>query len=300
MGRLDDVARTLYALSAAEFTAERNAAAKDESDAESAKTIRGFRKPSAAASAVNTLVRSEPDVVAELLDVGAGLREAQETLDRDAVREFARRRQQVIASAEKRLTSIVPGLSPSTLREVEETLQAAMIDRAAAAAVQSGFLVRSLESSGLEPVDVSDAVALPVDVEDLPAPARLGSGGRPRSKSGGASGTSGTSGTSGASGAAASAPRETPAERRARERRHAAAVQRAERTLEELTVLAESLSAESERRAQLESERDRLSRQLASAESALTASREAERELRQRRKALERDARDARRDLAES
>ena len=49
--------------------------------------------------------------------------------------------------------------------------------------------------------------------------------------------------------------------------------------------------------AALETERDRLSRELTSAESALAAARETERELRQRRKSLEREARDARRAL---
>ena len=102
MGGLDEVARTLYALPAAEFTAARNTAAKAESDPASAKTISGFRKPSAAASAVNALVRAEPDVVNDLRAVGDGLRTAQEGLDRDGVRDFSRRRQQVIASAEKR------------------------------------------------------------------------------------------------------------------------------------------------------------------------------------------------------
>ncbi|HEY2556486.1 MAG TPA: hypothetical protein VGI08_05225 [Diaminobutyricibacter sp.] len=284
MGGLDEVARTLYALPTAEFTAARNAAAKAESDKASAKTISGFRKPSAAASAVNALVRAEPDVVDDLLAVGDGLRAAQEGLDRDAVREFSRRRQQVIASAEKRLASAVPGLSASTLREVEETLQAAMIDRGAAAALQSGFLVRGLESSGLEPVDVSDAVALPVDVDDLPAPRPSPSGNGPaKSKP---------------KTPADTIPAESAAERKARERRRADAEKRARRTLSELTDVTESLSAEGERREQLETERDRLSRELASAESALAASREAERTLRQRRKTLERDARQAQKDLA--
>lgn len=294
MGRLEDVARKLYAVPGAEFTSERNTAARSEPDAEAAKIIRGFRKPSAAASAVNTLVRSEPEVVAELLEVGAGLREAQETLDRDAVRDFARRRQQVIASAEKRLASVVPGLSASTLREVEETLQAAMIDRSAAAAVLSGFLVRGLESTGLEPVDLSDAVALPVDVDHRPASSPAHRPGRRPAQAPASSRAS-----SPASSPADAAPRETAAERTARERRRTAAVQRAERTLKELTDVTDSLTAEGERRARLETERDRLSRELASAESALAAAREKERELRQRRKALEREARDARKDLVD-
>ncbi len=284
MGRLDELARTLYALPAAEFTAGRNAAAKAEPDAESAKTIRGFRKPSAAASAVNALVRAEPDVVAELLEVGTGLRAAQEGLDRDAVRDFARRRQQVIASAEKRVASVVPGLSASTLREVEETLQAAMIDRVAAAALQSGFLVRGLESSGLEPVDLSDAVALPVEVDDVGAPASTHAPAAQPKKN---------------TAAAVTTPRETTAERRARERRHSAAVQRAARLLDELTDVTESLAAAGEQGKRLEVERDRLSRELAAAEAAFAAAREGERELRQRRKALERDARAARNALAE-
>ena len=284
MGRLDGLARTLYALPAAEFTAGRNAAAKAEPDAESAKTIRGFRKPSAAASAVNALVRAEPDVVAELLEVGTGLRAAQEGLDRDAVRDFARRRQQVIASAEKRVASVVPGLSASTLREVEETLQAAMIDRVAAAALQSGFLVRGLESSGLEPVDLSDAVALPVEVDGVGAPSSTHAPAAQPKKN---------------TAAAVTTPRETTAERRARERRHSAAVQRAARLLDELTDVTESLAAAGEQGKRLEVERDRLSRELAAAEAAFAAAREGERELRQRRKALERDARAARNALAE-
>jgi hypothetical protein len=289
--RLGEVARSLYALPAAEFIPARNAAAKAESDADAARRIRGFRKPSAAASAVNAFVRSEQDAVDELLAVGAGLRAAQEGLDRDAVRDFARRRQQVIASAEKRLAAAQPGLSASTLREVEETLQAAMIDRAAAAALQSGFLVRGLESSGLEPVDLSDAVALPIDVDEFEerAPAAPSGQAKPAKAANAAKAPK--------SGASDAQPRESAAERRARERRHAAAVERAERTLAELSDVAESLSAAGKNLARLEAERDRLSRELASTESALATQRESERELRARRKSLERDARDARRAL---
>ncbi|WP_345762574.1 hypothetical protein [Diaminobutyricibacter sp. McL0608] len=289
MVRLDEVARTLYALPPAEFVPGRNAAAKDEPDPEAARTIRAFRKPSAAAGAVNAFVRAEPDAVDELLAVGAGLRAAQEGLDRDAVRDFSRRRQQVLASAEKKLATVVEGLSPSTLREVEETLQAAMIDRAAAAALQSGFLVRGLESSGLEPVDLAAAVALPIDVEQFEARMQAPASGPPAKRA--------KAGEPASASASDTEPRESAAERKARERRHTAAVQRAERTLAELTEVTESMSEVGENLAALEAERDRLSRELASAESALAAAREAERELRRRRKSLEREARDARRAL---
>ena len=174
MGRLDEVARTLYALPPAEFTAGRNAAAKDEPDPEAARrrsaasaSRRRPRAPSTLSCAPNRMRSTNCSRSA------TGLRAAQEGLDRDAVRDFATatpagdRR-----PPRRRLASVVAGLSASTLREVEETLQAAMIDRAAAAALQSGFLVRGLESSGLEPVDVSEAVALPIDVEQLEAQTR--------------------------------------------------------------------------------------------------------------------------------
>ena len=93
------------------------------------------------------------------------MRDAFASRDRAEIRSLTQERQRMLQRATEGLD-----LSPAVQREVEETLQAAVIDPAAAAAVRSGLLLRALESTGLEQVDVSDAVALPVDIEDFPAP----------------------------------------------------------------------------------------------------------------------------------
>lgn len=280
MGRLDDVARRLYAVPPSEFIAARKAAAADASDAGDAATIRGFRKPSVGASTVNALARADPELIDELLGVGSGLRAAQEKRDGDGIREFARRRQAALATARARLAELDPSVSASTAREVEETLQAAIIDDAAAAAVKSGFLVRALESTGLDQVDVADAVALPVEIGARPAPGTT---------------PSGRGSTKGR--AAPDEPTESAAEKRARERRHAAAVARAEKAAAALAALVAEQDAGGRERADLEAERDRLDEELRATDARITQARFRERELRARRAELEREARAARRDL---
>ncbi len=263
MGRLEDIARSLYAVPLAQFTAERNAAARDAPSADDARAIRAFRKPSAAASAVNALVRSDPGFVASLVEVATGLQLAQASIDRDAIREFSRRRQQVLADAKLLLADLTPTVSGSTLREVEETLQAAMIDEDALAAVQSGYLVRALESTGLDPVQLGDAVAIPVVGERREVPdLRAG------------------------------------AARRIREDREAATLARAERALEALKAAATELEAESVRLRDLEAERGRLSEQLDATEKALADARSRVRDLDHRHRDLEREAASAHKALA--
>src|SRR4051812_42537393 len=69
----------LYGLPLDRFTAERNALAaalRSEGEAEAAASTKTLRKPSAAAWAVNQLVRAEPDLVDALLGAGGELRQA--------------------------------------------------------------------------------------------------------------------------------------------------------------------------------------------------------------------------------
>jgi hypothetical protein len=157
------IANDLYALTPDEFTAARDAAAKaarDDGDRELANTVKQFRRPSIGAWLVNVVART--DQLDDLLDLGAALREAQRTLDGNELRAMSRQRHQVIRSLSQ-LAHELTGkkVGDAAQREFEATLEAALADDAAADAVRTGRLMRALTSTGLEPVDLTDAVAAP-------------------------------------------------------------------------------------------------------------------------------------------
>jgi septal ring factor EnvC (AmiA/AmiB activator) len=156
----------LYALPQGEFTAARDALVKEhKGDKELAARIKALRKPSVAAWVVNLLVRRDPDQVSQLLDVGAALREAAESLDAAQLRELTKQRRQLTAAvttAARRLAREEGHkVTQAVADQVEATLTAAMVDAGAADAVRSGLLVAALASTGVDAVDVSAAVALP-------------------------------------------------------------------------------------------------------------------------------------------
>jgi hypothetical protein len=178
---LEQAAAELYALAPGDFTAARNARAaeaKSAGDRDLATGIRGLTKPSVAAWAVNALVRHRADDVSALLEVGERMRDATASGDRDAVRQLGRDRQHLLASAAHEARALGEELgvnvSEAASVEVQQTLQAAVVDPAAAAAVRSGLLVRTFSSSGLDPVDLSGAVAIP---DAAPAVGGAGSAG---------------------------------------------------------------------------------------------------------------------------
>ena len=269
---LREVAEALYTGDPAAFVAQRNTAAGKAAAADKAlaREIRALRKPSASAAAVNALVRAHPDLVDDILAVGDRMRAAFADRDRDEIRSLTGERQRLL---QKALQSAGP-ISPAVQREVEDTLQAAVIDAAAAAAVRSGMLTRAIESTGVDQVDVTDAVALPVDV-DAPAPARP-----PRATSGRKNGaTSGSRARSAESDADAA---EEASRSRERERRIRTAEKALERASAEAERLDDELDEEVDRRTDLEAERDTLSRRLERTQEELAESRAAERELRRR------------------
>jgi vacuolar-type H+-ATPase subunit I/STV1 len=166
---LTQVAGELYGLLPAEFTAARNRRAKAavaNGDKELARQITGFPKPSTSAWAVNMLVRHRRAEIDPLLELGASLQEAQEDLDSADMRELSRQRYRVIAAVTAEARAVAEELgqrvSESAAAEIAQTLQAAMSDPDAAAALESGTLVRPLSSTGFEPVDLDDAVAVPL------------------------------------------------------------------------------------------------------------------------------------------
>jgi hypothetical protein len=165
---LADAAEDLYALPLAEFTSARNdrdKRARSEGDPELARQIRLLAKPSAVAWAINQLVRDPGAELDQFLSLGESLRAAQDSVDRDSIRDLAAQRRKLVSALARRALGIAErfGHPPSAVatREIEQTLEAALADSAAAAAVTSGRLVRALSSVGFDPVDLAEAVAAP-------------------------------------------------------------------------------------------------------------------------------------------
>jgi hypothetical protein len=167
--RVADTAVALYALTLGDFTAARNRRSREaraSGDKELATAIAALRKPSTSAWLVNMLVRHRADEIDQVLDLAASLREAQQDLDAAELRELGHQRQKLVAALTRegrRLASeLGENLSDAAAGEVSQTLQAAMVDPWAAAAVRTGALVRPLAATGVEPVDLTGAVAVAV------------------------------------------------------------------------------------------------------------------------------------------
>lgn len=162
---LTAAADELYALVPEEFTAARNARAKEAKadDKDLGQRIAEFRKPSPAAWILDQLVREQPDAIDELLDLGADLRDAQSAGDGRALTTIGAERRKLVTGLSKQATRIADAAdrSPSrgVLDEVEQTLIAATVDEAAGDALRTGRLVRSLQAVGFEGVDLVGAVA---------------------------------------------------------------------------------------------------------------------------------------------
>jgi hypothetical protein len=168
------IATELYSLDPAEFTAARDAraaAARREGDRPAADAIKALKRPAPPAWAINLLALAQPGEVGQLIDLGVRLREAQAQLaGEDQLaganwRRLVRERHQVIADLgrQARRLAAQQGRSISDLagRQVEETLNAALADPDAARAVASGRLVRPLQHTGIETVDLTGAVGGP-------------------------------------------------------------------------------------------------------------------------------------------
>jgi hypothetical protein len=146
----------LYALPPEEFVAARNEAAgqaRAAGDRERARQLAGLRRPTVAAWLVNLLALRRPELVGELLDLGAELREAQHGLRGDQLRELSGRRRAAITAlvSQARQLAVEAGRRPGDplpLAEVEASLAAALADEDVASAVRAGRLTRSAEYAG--------------------------------------------------------------------------------------------------------------------------------------------------------
>lgn len=172
--RLDAIARELYALPPEDFTSARNARAAA-SDRALAARVKALRKPTAAAWAVDLLAREGQ--LAEALELAGALREAQDDLDGAELARLSRQRRALVGALATQAVELAAergvSVSGAARTDIEKTINAAVMDAAAAAAVMTARLVRPLEASGFDAVDVSDAVggSLP-GVPDAPIPSR--------------------------------------------------------------------------------------------------------------------------------
>ncbi|MEV5070937.1 transposase [Microbacterium sp. LMI12-1-1.1] len=156
---LDAVAAELYALPPSEFTARRNARAGMAAGAV-AKRIKALRKPTISAWTVNLLARDGQ--LADAIELSAALREAQDDLDGAELARLGKQRRQLVAALAKQAVGLAEDaggtLSAAAREDVEKTINAAVMDAAAAAAVLTGRLVTPLEAGDIEPDTIADAV----------------------------------------------------------------------------------------------------------------------------------------------
>ncbi|GAA5211732.1 transposase [Microbacterium kyungheense] len=168
---LDEIAVELYALAPAEFTAARNARAAA-SDPALAKRVKALRKPTVAAWAVNLLARDGQ--LADAVELSSALREAQEDLDAAELSRLGAQRRQLVAALAKQAVGLASDagvtLSPAAREDAEKTINAAVMDAAAAAAVLTARLVSTLEAGDIDPATLADAVGgtLPGAIEPAP------------------------------------------------------------------------------------------------------------------------------------
>jgi hypothetical protein len=136
---VDEIIDGLYALPPGAFVEARNRAAADlrkEGKREDAERVKALRKPTAAAAAVNALVRQNRREVDAYLEAAAALRDAQ----------FAGKGD--FATAAKRERETLERLVRLGGDAVRETLLAAAVDEDAAAQVLEARLERELEPRG--------------------------------------------------------------------------------------------------------------------------------------------------------
>jgi hypothetical protein len=165
-----EIADELYGLTPAEFTAARDERAREvraTGQRDEAAAIKKLARPTASAWLVNQLSRAAPDQVSRLTEVGEALEQAQRTLAGDRLRELSGQRRQVISELLAELTDVSAAAgqpaSAVVMGEVRATLEAALADAGARAAVLSGRLTKALTYAGIGEVDLTAALALPAD-----------------------------------------------------------------------------------------------------------------------------------------
>ncbi|WP_133979036.1 hypothetical protein [Kribbella voronezhensis] len=155
---LDAVAVELYGLAPEEFTAARNQLAKTVGG-QAAAVIRALRRPTLAAWLANLLVRTDPDGVDALTELGEELRAAHLSADGARLRSLTPKRhalvKELVASARAEASALGRSITPAVVERLTETLDAALIDPGAAQLLRTGQLTSALRHVGFGVVDES-------------------------------------------------------------------------------------------------------------------------------------------------
>ncbi|MGW4713623.1 hypothetical protein [Nocardia sp. NPDC004260] len=155
---VEDVARDLYGLAPAEFVAaraDRAAAAKQSGDKQLAAAIGKLRKPTLTAWAANLLPRAAPEDVAALLRLAAALAAAQRKLSAEQLRDLTAQRQQLVNALAKKAGALAAEhghpVGENVVREIGQTLTAALADRDVADRLRAGTLATAANYEGFGP-----------------------------------------------------------------------------------------------------------------------------------------------------
>ena len=166
--RLIEVATRLSVAPAGDFVALRAEAAAEASDKDLAAAIKKLRKPVLAAWVVNLLASDDADALTPAAELADEFREAVDAGDARALADLTRRRRSILRDlvdrAVRRAGERGVEVGGTIRTAVEQTLDAALRDPDAAAAVSSGRLLRPIEATGMDAPDLSDAVSGPFDV----------------------------------------------------------------------------------------------------------------------------------------
>jgi hypothetical protein len=161
----DAVAVELYGLQPEQFTAARNQfakAARAGGDDQAAAVIMAMRKPTLAAWLANQLVRTDPDGVHALTELGEELRQTYLSTDASRRRDLTRLRHELVRSLVQTARERAAGGRPVTAQTAErltETLDAALVDAGAAQLLRTGQLTSALRHVGFGVVDESGGLA---------------------------------------------------------------------------------------------------------------------------------------------
>ncbi len=155
---VEDVAHDLYGLAPAEFVAaraDRATEAKVAGDKQLATAIGKLRKPTLTAWAANLLARAAPGEVADLLRLGAALAAAQRKLSAEQLRSLTAQRQQLVNALAKKAGALAAEhghpVGEGVVREISQTLTAALADPEVAERLRTGTLATAASYEGFGP-----------------------------------------------------------------------------------------------------------------------------------------------------
>jgi len=164
----DERVDRLYALPLDEFTAERNALAKElrkEGDRDSADAVKALKKPSVEAWTVNQLARQHGDEVARLVELGEEQPDVLASGDRDRLRQAMGDVRGTLTSLAKQAERILGGTdrkpTSALLERVTRMLQNAAATEEGRAALRLGRFTVDAEPADLPDVDIPTAAPAP-------------------------------------------------------------------------------------------------------------------------------------------